>query len=226
MDQCFNGWKNGRNLLKINCQFIGVIWSFPKFWIIWKHCHFYLFRRRPVYQSLSITPEIKLESSSPSIKTEPGLVPEPEEQKSLYFLQQNSSVLPKQEPDSEKTATGTDTLIHKQASTETSSALSENNTNLNIETLKTGHEESDSRLENLENLEEQANSLENLKNSEDTVDTSEAHIPEDLENGVKKEEDCKPEFVFKCPFNPCPAFTIEEVSDYHQNLIRINLETH
>ena len=189
-----------------------------------KTLSFFLFRRRPVYQSLSVTPEIKLETSSLSIKTEPGLSepePEPEKQKSLYFLQQNSPVRPKHEPDSEKTATGTDTLIHKQASTETSSALSENNSKLNIEIIKTEHEESDSRLENLESLEEQANSLENLKNSEDTVDTSEAHIPEDLENGVKKEEDCKPEFVFKCPFKPCPAFTIEEVSDYHQNLIRI-----
>ena len=209
MDQCFK------------CQFIVLILSSPKFWIIWKHCHFFLFRRRPVYQSLSVTTEIKLETSSLSIKTEPGLVPEPEEQKSLYFLQQNSPVRPKHEPDSKKTATGTDTLIHKQASTETSSALSENNSKLNIEIIKTEHEESDSRLKNLENLEEQAHSFENLKNSENTVDTSEAHIPEDLENGVKKEEDCKPEFVFKCPFKPCPAFTIEEVSDYHQNLIRI-----
>ena len=196
--------KFSRNLIHLKCYY------------------FYLFRQRSVYQSSSITSEIKLESSSPSIKSEPGLVPksepglvpksEPglvpksEEQKSLYFFKQsvieNSAVKPKAEAESEQTST----VHNKQASTETTSALSENNSYLDIETIKTELEESDSRLE-----------YQDLKNSEDPVDSPEAHIPEDLENVVKEEEVCKPEFVFKCPFKPCPAFTIEEVSDYHQD---------
>ena len=121
----------------------------------------------------------------------------------MYFHKQsvieNSPVKPEPELHSEKTSTK-------------NPSFSENNSKIDIKPIKTEHEESDSRLEN-----------QDLKNYEDPVKSAshEAHIPEDLENAIKKEEDCKPEFVFKCPFKPCPAFTIEEVSDYHQNLIRI-----